>query len=480
MERVRMLAVGFIVLAWASSSTAWAQDWPQWRGAHRDGRVAGFDAPDTWPDSLTKKWSVTVGDGVATPALAGDKLYAFSRQEGNEVLRCLDAATGEQIWQDQYPVEEIRGPASSFDGPRSSPAVSEGKVVTLGAQGVLSCYDAESGKLQWRRDDYEGSVPRFYTSSSPIIIDGLCIAQLGSEDDGAVVVYELASGDQKWRRAGEGTAYGSPVLLTLDGVSALVMPTGDSMVALSAENGDILWTIPYQQGRYNAATPIVEDQMLIYAGPTRGMTALKMEAKGDRLAATEVWTSAEDSLQFNTPVLKDGLLFGISNLNSLFCLDARTGETHWSAPLGTDTAQTRRPEGGDRPSEAREGGRRPDSREGEGSGQQPRAGERPNQGPSGSGRFDQDRPGQGRPAFGGRRGRGGPGGGGYGSVVDAGSVLFALTPAGTLIVFKPSAEEFEQLASYKVAEGGTYAYPVISGDRIYIKDRDALTLWSVK
>ena len=420
-----------------------------------------------------------MGDGVATPALSGDKLYVFSRREGNEVLRCLDAATGEQIWQEEYPAEEIRGPASGFAGPRSSPAVSEGKVVTLGAQGVLSCYDAKSGKLQWRHDDYAGSVPRFYTSSSPIIIDGLCIAQLGSEDDGAVVAYELASGDQKWRRAEAGTAYGSPVLLTLDGVNALVMPTGDSMVAVRAENGDVLWTIPYQQGRYNAATPIVEGEMLIYAGPTRGMTALKMEAKGDQLAATEVWTSAEDSLQFNTPVLKDGLLFGISNLNSIFCLDARTGETHWSAPLGTDTERTRRPEG-DRPSETREGGRSPEPREGERGGQQPRTGDRADQGRSSSGRFDQDRRGEGRPAFGGRRGRGGSGGGGYGSVVDAGSVLFALTPVGTLIVFKPSAEEFEQLASYKVAEGSTYAYPVISGDRIYIKDRDALTLWSVK
>src|ERR1700730_17176865 len=81
---------------------AGASDWPQWRGPNRDAKVVGFDAPKTWPKELTQKWKVTVGDGVATPALVGDKLYVFSRQEGKEVTRCLDAATGEELWQDKH------------------------------------------------------------------------------------------------------------------------------------------------------------------------------------------------------------------------------------------------------------------------------------------------------------------------------------------------------------------------------------------
>ena len=69
---------------------------------------------------------------------------------------------------------------------------------------------------------------------------------------------------------------------------------------------------------------------------------------------------------------------------------------------------------------------------------------------------------------------------GYGSVVDAGSVLFALTPAAQLIVFEPTGEKYKQIASYKVADGGTYAYPVISGNRIFIKDKDSLALWTIE
>ena len=63
--------------------------------------------------------------------------------------------------------------------------------------------------------------------------------------------------------------------------------------------------------------------------------------------------------------------------------------------------------------------------------------------------------------------------------MDAGAVLFALTPAGQLVVFEPSAREYKQIAAYKVADGGTYAYPVVSGNRIFIKDRDSVTLWTV-
>src|SRR5262245_46998352 len=117
---------------------ALAQDWPQWRGANRDAKAIDFKAPGTWPKELTQKWKVTVGEGVATPALVANKLYVFARQEGNEITRCLDATTGQEVWQEKYESAGAAGPASAFSGPRSSPTVAAGKVVTLGVRGVLS------------------------------------------------------------------------------------------------------------------------------------------------------------------------------------------------------------------------------------------------------------------------------------------------------------------------------------------------------
>ena len=428
--RVRAVAWIMSLGVFAIANCAMAQDWPQWRGPNRDAKADGFTAPATWPKELTQKWKVSVGDGVATPALVGDKLYVFARQDGNEVIRCLNAETGAEIWQEKYETAGVSGPASRFSGPRSSPAVVDGKVVTLGVQGILCCFDAATGKKLWSKEDYSGDVPRFATSSSPIVVDGLCIAQLGGGDNGAIVAYDLVTGDEKWKSSGDSPAYGSPVLMTVNDTKVIITPTDKNMVAVGVADGKILWKVPYAQGRYNAATPIIDGQTVIYA--LQGTTAEKMALEGSEIASEKLWNNSDNSLMFNTPVLKDGLIFGLSNVNSMFCVHAETGETAWAAPLGGGEQQKPAAEQG-------KGGRR-----------------------------------------GGRGGRGMGGGGGYGSVVDAGSVLFGLTPAGELVVFEPTDKEFKQLARYKVAEGSTYAYPVVAGKRVYIKDADSVTLWTVE
>ena len=411
-----------------TASCALAQDWPQWRGANRDGKAAVFTAPKTWPKELTQKWKVTVGEGVATPCLVGDKLYVFARQAGGEITRCLDAGTGKELWQDKYDALGATGPASGFSGPRASPTVADGKVVTLGTRGVLSCLDAATGKLVWRKDDFNGAYPRFFASSSPVVADGLCVAQLGGADKGGVVACELASGKEKWKWTGDAAAYASPLVMSVDGTKLIVAQTETKMVALTLADGKLVWETPFAvQGRgYNAATPIVDGQTLIYAGSGRGATAVKIEKKGDVFAARELWKNTDNSVMFNTPVLKDGLLFGFSAGNDFFCINARDGKTAWTAPSTAASADS-----------------------------------------AGDG------------AAGGRKGRGGRGGG-FGSIVDAGSVLLALTPASELIAFEPSDKSYHELARIKVAETPTHAYPVVSANRVFVKDQEAVTLWTVQ
>src|SRR5262249_6941589 len=148
---------------------------------------------------LTNKWTVAVGNGDATPALVGDKLYVFGRDGDQEVLRCLDAASGKELWKDGYGAKAVTGAASGHPGPRSSPAVADGKVVTLGVAGTVSCWDT-AGKLAWRKESAaEGysDLPRFFTSMSPVIVDGLAVAHIGGGGNGAMVAFDLAKGDQK-------------------------------------------------------------------------------------------------------------------------------------------------------------------------------------------------------------------------------------------------------------------------------------------
>ena len=132
--------------------------------------------------------------------------------------------------------------------------------MTLGVQGTISCLAADTGELVWRNDDFRGSVPRFATSSSPIVSSGLCMVAVGSDRDGGIVAYDLATGASKWKWTGDGPAYGSPVLIAVGDTEAIITPTAAKMVALAVADGQLLWEIPYSQGRYNAATPIVHGQ----------------------------------------------------------------------------------------------------------------------------------------------------------------------------------------------------------------------------
>jgi outer membrane protein assembly factor BamB len=447
-----------------------AQDWPQWRGPNRDARASGFDAPKDWPKELSQKWKVTVGEGVATPSLAGDKLYVFSRQDGQEILRCLDAASGKELWQDKYDSQGASGPAASFSGPRCSPTVADGKVVTLGVRGVLSCFDAESGKQLWRKDDFAGALPKFFVSSSPLVSNGLCIAELGGDSAGGIVACDLTSGEEKWRWTGDTPAYASPVLMTIDGARLVVAQTNSKMVALAVADGKLQWEAPFAvEGRgYNAATPIVDGQTIIYTGSNRGITAVRLEKEGDGFAAKPLWKNADISVQFNSPVLKDKLIYGITGKNELFCLNAADGQTVWTAPVTP-------------------GAPAPGGPPGQGAGAPPP----PNAPPGGAAQNPPPDPGRGFGGPGGPGGGGGGmrgrgmrggrmGGGGYGTLVDAGSVILALTPASQLIAFTPGGTSYTELARIKVADSPTHAYPVLSGKRIFTKDQDSVTLWTTE
>src|SRR5262245_58593061 len=92
----------FLITVGLASLSFGAADWPRRRGPDRDAKVTGCRVPPTWPKELKQQWDVVVGDGVATPALVGDRLYVFTRQGSNELVRCLDAATGKEIWKDTY------------------------------------------------------------------------------------------------------------------------------------------------------------------------------------------------------------------------------------------------------------------------------------------------------------------------------------------------------------------------------------------
>src|SRR5262249_55827842 len=148
----------------------------------------------------------------------------------------------------------------------SSPTVAEGKIVTFGVCGTLSCLEAATGKVLWRKEDSRGVWPQFHTAMSPLILDGEVIVHLGRESEGAIVAYDLAAGEVKWKWGGEGPAYASPVLLSTAGTKMIVTQTARSLVGIDAADGKLLWQVPFAAPgmAYIATTPIVDGQTVIY------------------------------------------------------------------------------------------------------------------------------------------------------------------------------------------------------------------------
>ena len=123
----------------------------QWRGANRDGAVAGFKAPSAWPEQLVQRWKVDVGLGYATPLVVGNRVYIFSRQGEDEVMSALDAASGKVLWRTGYPApfEMNSAAAPHGKGPKSTPVYSSGRLFSIGMTGIVSACDAETGRRVW-------------------------------------------------------------------------------------------------------------------------------------------------------------------------------------------------------------------------------------------------------------------------------------------------------------------------------------------
>ena len=189
-------------------------DWTQWRGPNRDGSVLAFKAPASWPESLRSRWSVDVGLGYATPLLVGSRLYVFSRQGDEEVMSALDAASGSVIWKSGYVAPFImnKGAARHGAGPKSTPALSGGRLFSIGMTGVVTARDAATGKQLWQ---VAGSptVPTFTTHAfSPIVDRSAVIFHVGGNNHGALTAFDVATGAVKWQWDGDGPAYGSPIV----------------------------------------------------------------------------------------------------------------------------------------------------------------------------------------------------------------------------------------------------------------------------
>ncbi|MCA1563669.1 MAG: PQQ-like beta-propeller repeat protein [Acidobacteria bacterium] len=337
--------LGAVVVAVSSIA---GQDWPQWRGPARDGAMPAFVAPKAWPDRLTQAWKVPVGIGHSSPIVSGGRAYLHARDGEREVVSAFDVATGRRLWQHGAEMPYQMNPAAREHGkgPKSTPVISGGRLYTFGIAGTLSCLDAASGRLVWQHDfkgQFPQTSPEFGTAMSPAVDGGMLIAHVGGPGDGALTAFDTATGAVTWSWKGDGPGYASPVVASFGGVRQVVTQTQTRVVGVAAAEGRLLWSLPlktpYEQ---NSVTPLVHDGMVVLSGLQNPTIAVRPVRQGDAWTTQEVWRNAGVSMYMNSPVVSDGVLYGLSNRNKgqLFAIDAQTGATLWTSEgrLGDNAA----------------------------------------------------------------------------------------------------------------------------------------------
>jgi outer membrane protein assembly factor BamB len=272
-----------------------------------------------------------LGEGVASPVAVGGSVYVFTREKDEEVLRCLNVADGKERWHSQpYPAPFKPGPGDGFsNGPRSTPAVMEGRVFALGITGILSCLDARTGKLLWRKD-YQ---PYYHRSgNSPLVADGVCIAHLGSGKTGGIRAFDVATGEVKWCFDYDNPASSSPILVDLAGERQVVTFTRSEFLGVSFASGKLLWRTRYSHDYFeNCVTPVVYKDLLIAPGHMEPPHAFRLEKTDKGMTLKEVWQAKGNPSYMSSPIVAGDWLFGHTDqkMGQLFCLDARTGTTLW-------------------------------------------------------------------------------------------------------------------------------------------------------
>jgi len=320
------LAVNALIALEAQRSP---RDYVQWRGAQRDGSASAFVEPKQWPEALTRRWKVEVGEGYATPLLVGDVVYVFTRLDGQEGITALDASTGKQRWRSGYaaPYTPSKPAEAHGAGPKATPLVHDGKVFTLGISGIVTAFDAASGKQLWQSAPPK-EAPFYGAAVSPLGFKDLAIVHPG--DYGPLTAFDTRTGTLKWT-AGPGGFFASPILVSLEGTPQVVSATQEFVIGVALD-GRILWRFP-SDGRNGSTTPVLSNDTIIVNSPER-VIAFRPRLKDGAWSVETMWETKEISTYLSTPVLVESVLYGLSTKQrgQFYAIDAKTGQVLWLGP----------------------------------------------------------------------------------------------------------------------------------------------------
>jgi len=444
--RYRNILVG--VVSWAIvSSSAFADDWPQWQGPDRTAKSKEGGLLKEWTkEGPALAWKLKgLGGGYSAPSIAAGRILGMSHRGEDEVIWALSEKDGKELWVTRLGPAVKQQASQGKEGPACTPTVDGEMLYVEGLGGEVACLQAKDGKLIWQRSlkaDFGGRPPMWSYRESPLV-DGAKVIYTPGSEDAAVVALDKLTGKTLWKSqvpagtgggpggpggpgggsrgsggGGSGAAYASAIAIDFDGQRQYVQFTAKALVGVAATDGKFLWRYDQPANRMgiNCSTPVFQDGMVFAAsayGAGGGLVKLSKDANGG-VKADEVYFTKKMQNHHGSMIFLDGCLYGANGGNEggfLVCLDFKTGNVLWDE---RDDTEHRAPKG---------------------------------------------------------------------SVALADGRLYYRTEKGTMLLIEPSPKQYLERGRFDQPDRSqqpAWAHPVIANGKLYLRDQDVLLCYDVK
>ena len=314
-----------VTLLLPAATGTYAADWPNWRGPNHNGISDEKGWAEAWLKEEPKVlWEKSVGVGFSSFAVVGDRAYTMGNKDGSDIVWCLDADTGEEIWQKSYPCP--KDPAGGYSGPRATPAVDGKRVFTISHNGQVFCLDADSGEVIWNKNiskELNADIPKWGLSGSLLTVGKLLILNLGT----AGVAMDKGTGNIAWKSGSGMAGYATPVPFESGNQTYAAIFGEKTLEIVNPAIGKNICRYPWKTDcDVNAADPIISgDKIFISSDYDHGCALLQFNGENLKL----LWQNKEMRNHFNSCVLWEGHLYGFDNAG-FKCVDFATGTVKWS------------------------------------------------------------------------------------------------------------------------------------------------------
>jgi outer membrane protein assembly factor BamB len=290
--------------------------WSGFRGPQRDSTVHGVRIKTDWSAAPpVQLWRRPVGPAWSSFAVYNGRLYTQEQRGEEEIVACHDLSTGKPVWKHSDRARFYESNAGP--GPRATPTLSNGRVYTQGATGIVNVLDAATGAVVWTRNavnDTGAKVPGWGIAGSPLVVNDLVIVAAS----GNLVAYDLASGKPRWQGPTGGSGYSSPQLVTINGVQQVVLLNSNGAISVSPADGKVLWEHKWE------GVPIVQPGV----SESSGLRRLAVAQQSAGWTVQERWTTEDMNPWFNDFVVHNGHAYGF-NGSSLVCVNLEDGKLKW-------------------------------------------------------------------------------------------------------------------------------------------------------